>query len=153
MNPKLFVSLLILDLVLGTPDEMFHHDYQEHYPDHIPRINKEYGDHYDDFGFPNGNHQENHDQFDYNIHPYVFTTEREEYHQDINNDSDIDERKISRMLIVLGHGILTTEKDVPVQDHHYPDYDHHNHHKDPDADYEIADRIVRYAMNKYHEEI
>lgn len=115
-------------------------------------------EHYDDFGFPSENDHDNHDHVDHNIDPHLLkedlTTESEEYHQETNIESGIDENKISRMLIVLGHGLRTTEKNNPDQDHHYPDldYDHH-YHMDSAADYEIEDRIVRYAMNKYHEEI
>ncbi|XP_017053033.1 uncharacterized protein LOC108096163 [Drosophila ficusphila] len=108
------------------PDE----DHNE-IPDHITVGNTDDPDAVNDISF----------EFDIQSHDDHLTTESEVLSYDPG------ERKVSRMLYVLSQGLLNYFKDDQSLDQML------YHQIDPYDKYEIEDRIVRYAMHKWHEEI
>ncbi|KAH8380280.1 hypothetical protein KR009_009798, partial [Drosophila setifemur] len=120
------------------PEHVDHVDPHEEsdYHDHLTRPDMEYDEYYEEVTFSYKYHNENND------HITFANIDNPEPHHDIESTIDIEP--------IDDH--LTTED----SDHKLPDlHEKHNteHHFDTHFNYEIEDRIVRYAMHKFHEEI
>ncbi|XP_017086243.1 uncharacterized protein LOC108118194 [Drosophila eugracilis] len=145
--------LLLVDFGQPNHENADYIDPEEPPDDHLTRPNMEYANSDDEVTVAYEDHNESHDHI-----TTIGSTNKSDDQNDLSTEIDIevyddhltteaessDGIKVQRMLDVLSNGLMKTYTDELELDHD---------HNDPHNDYQIEDRIVRYAMQKWHEEI